>query len=256
MKKLASYTVLALPLLFFGCGGAENPPRNPPGNPPGGGSAAAQVQGNWFVELTSTAIAGSQGEINLFIRQTGGTLSTPGLHAYNYSGSWCLQGGGEMTGTVNGNNVALTIRIGTELQLKLNGTLSNGSLSGTYTTVGSCGNGDAGNFIAQLSPSVTSSVWAGTALFPGGSADFTANLTENSSGLITGSIAFTNSTCVTTLDVAGSHWGRLVTLTDRSGMVMDMWGAVDANSTTISGYQLLGGDTGTCGFDTYTMSRP
>jgi len=159
-----------------------------------------------------------------------------------------------MTGTVEENKVALTIRIGSELQLKLTGTLSNGALTGTYTTIGSCGNGDAGNFTGQISTPVTSTLWAGTALFPGGSADFTAALSEDSAGMVTGSLAFSNSTCVTTLNITGSHWGRLVTMTDTNGMVIDMWGSVDANSKTISGYQLLGG--GVCGFDTYDMSRP
>ena len=159
-----------------------------------------------------------------------------------------------MTGSVDGNNFTLIIQVGTELTLKLMGMLSNGALTGTYTAMGSCGNGDAGNFTAQVSPSITSSSWAGTASFPGGSAEFTANLSESSTGLVTGSITFSNSTCVTALDVTGSHWGRLVGITDTNGMVIDMWGAVDASSKTISGYQLLGGSV--CGFDDYTMSRP
>lgn len=254
MRKTVLFMVLVQALWWAACGTSDE--RKPPGGDSGGGGAEAQVQGNWYLALTSTSISGSQGEVNLFIRQTGKTLSAAGVHAYNFNGSWCLQGGGEMTGTVNGNNVTLTIQIGTELQLKLTGTLSNGALAGTYSTIGSCGNGDAGNFTAQLSPSITSSLWAGTVLFPGGSADFTANISESSTGVLMGSLTFSNSTCVTTLDVAGSHWGRLVALTDTKGMVIDMWGSIDASGTTISGYQLLGGSTSVCGFDTYTLSRP
>jgi hypothetical protein len=252
MRRLSILVCAGLLLWFTGCGGGEKSVPEKPPDDGGGGPLPAQVQGNWYVSLTSNSA--SPGEINLFIRQTGKSLSAPGLHAY--SGSWCVQGGGQMTGSVNENNVSLTIQIGTELQLKLTGTISNGALTGTYTTSGACGNDDAGTFSAMLSPPLTGSSWVGTALFPGGSADFTANLTESSTGLITGSIAFTNSTCVTTLDVSGSHWGRLVAMTDSHGMVMDLWGSVDENSTTISGYQLLGGDTSICGFDTFTMTKP
>jgi hypothetical protein len=159
-----------------------------------------------------------------------------------------------MAGTVNGNNVTLTIQVGNELKLNLTGILSNGVLTGTYTTIGSCGNGDAGNFSAQLSPSITSSLWAGTASFAGGSADFTANLSESPTGEVTGSITFSNSPCVTTVNVAGGHIGSLVSMTDTNGIVLDMWGSVDVSGKTISAYQLLEGSI--CEFETYTMSRP
>lgn len=242
MRKLVLLMVcLMQPLWFVGCGD-EAPP--------------AQVQGNWYATLTSTSISGSQGEVNLFIRQTGNTLYASPVGVYNFGGSWCLQGGGDiMTGTVNGNKVDLTIQVGAGLGLKLRGTLSNGVLTGTYTTIGSCGNGDAGIFSTVLSPPVTSSSWVGTTSFPGGSADFTANLSESSMGKVTGSITFSNSPCVTTVDVVGDHWGRLVTMTDTNGTAIDMWGSIDTSGTTISGYQLLQGSS-ICGFDGYTMSRP
>ena len=245
MRERVLFMVLVLPVWLAACDGAPNSP--------GGGDVSAQVQGNWFVDLTSTSSSASQGEVNLSIRQTGKTLSAAALHAYHYSGSWCLQGGGRMTGSVNGNNVTLNIQVGTALTLKLTGTLSNGVLSGTYAALGSCGNGDAGNFAAEVSPAITSSSWAGTASFPGGSADFTANLSENASGQLSGSITFANSTCVAAVTITGTHWGRLVSITDTNGMVIDMWGAVDASTKTISGYQILGGSV--CGFADYTMSR-
>jgi len=83
MKELALLGWLAPLLLWAGCGGGA-------ASPPGDGGNAAQVQGNWYLALTSTSIPGSQGEANLFIKQTGKTISAPSLHAY---GAWCLQGG-------------------------------------------------------------------------------------------------------------------------------------------------------------------
>ena len=239
MRTLVLLVCLGQCVWFAGCGSSEqSSSATPPGAGGGGGGgvAGAQVQGNWYITLSSTSIPHGTGEVNLFINQSGKNLSASAAQAVDFTGSWCDQGGGFMTGTLTGNSLTFAFHTPTGFQLTFTGALANGVLTGTYSTTGSCGREDAGSFMGQVSPSITGNSWTGTATFLHGSADFTADLTEGATGLVTGSISFpSGSPCGTTMNVNGGHKGRVIYLVDNQGLKMDLVAVLDQPGKTISG---------------------
>jgi hypothetical protein len=114
------------------------------------------------------------------------------------------------TGTVKGNNVALTsASVGGEV-ITVAATGTAGSLTGTYSIAGgtTC-NGDSGTLTATPVPSI-SATWSGPIVSQGGQSTLALAITQattaSSDGTfaITGTGAYTNSTCFSTATITSA----------------------------------------------------
>jgi hypothetical protein len=78
----------------------------------------------------------------------------------------------------------------------LSGTFSGNTISGTYTDTSGCLNGDSGTFQMSPAPSITGSQWSGTWSGPfGSSGSAAANLAEDSSATVTGTLTLGGGAC-------------------------------------------------------------
>jgi hypothetical protein len=183
MKSLIA-TLLWVTFLL-GCGGSSSTGGGPTPN--------AQLNGSWHATLASAASGGSS-TLDVFIVQKGATLSSDRIAL----GGTCSSAGA-MNGSVSGDKVNVVITGNNGDTVSVTGTASGAnSLSGSYTIKTSgCGvNDDMGTLAATLIPSVQSSSWTGgtqSTQYPPGNTTFTANLTEDNSGDITGVLTFTGS---------------------------------------------------------------
>jgi len=233
--------------LLVGCGGGNRQTSSPLGD--------AQLQGNWTATATSAVFTDEHLQVDLFIKQTGKTISANNLLFGGSSGGLCANTG-TMTGTVGGDTVTMTIHYeGSSDTATVTGTLaSSGVLTGVYTTTGSCTNGDRGNLSAQWVPAVTSSSWSGTAVSGSVSTNFTANLNEDNNGKVLGTIAFSDSPCLSTVTLTdGLHVGSLMAVTD--GVNLGAAGIVNTSAKHVDGSYQSGSACGNEMGD-FTMSRP
>jgi hypothetical protein len=184
MKSLVA-TLLWVTLLL-GCGGNSSTGGGPTPN--------AQLNGSWHATLTPNT-SGVGSTLDVFIFQHGATLSSDRVHL----GTTLCSSAGTMKGSVSGNKVNVTITGNRGDTISIGGTVSgNNSLSGSYTIqTSACGvNGETGTLSATLVSSVQSASWIGateSTQYPPGNTMFTADLTEDSSGNITGVLTFTGS---------------------------------------------------------------
>jgi hypothetical protein len=253
MKSLVA-TLLCVTFLL-GCGGRSS-------STGGGPTPNAQLNGSWHATLTSTP-SGTSSPLEMFIIQTGATLSSDRVGI----GLTCSSVG-TMSGTVSGKKVNLTITGNNGDTVSISGTMSSdNSLSGSYTTKTSpgCGvNDDTGSLSATLIPSVQSASWTGSTQstrYPPGNTMFTANLTEDSSGNITGVLTFTGSSgssascpSLATGPVTGLQTGDQMSLSDNQADGLVLGGTIDGVAKNISGAYIISicaGDDGTL-----TMTRP
>lgn len=136
MRHLASILQLSALALLCGCGGGEEGSSNPP--PQG-----LNIAGNWQFSMTSSApgtpLLGLAGSIG----QSDNSLNG----AVHVDGSNCLDPltTVSLTGTLNGSTVSLTSAPVDGQVIALDGSITNGVLTGTYSISGSCANDDQGN---------------------------------------------------------------------------------------------------------------
>lgn len=176
--------LIAIPLgaaLLMGCGGM-NPPTN------------AQLSGSWHLILSSNS-SGASPALDLVIVQNGTTLASSRVGM----GITCSSIG-TMSGSVSGNTISMVVTGNSGDTVRVTGTAANPptSFSGTYTSATSgCGvSSEMGTVSAELIPSLQGANWAGSTQstsYPPGNTTFTMNLTEDSSGNITGTVTFTGS---------------------------------------------------------------
>jgi hypothetical protein len=254
MKPIAAIATLLLATFLAGCGGSSST---------GGGPAPnAQLNGSWHATLTSTA-GGSPSSVDLFILQNGTVLTSNQVLV----GTTCSSVG-TMSGSVSGKSVNILITGNEGDTISFMGTASSGtSLSGPYTTKssGQCSlNDDMGTLSATLIPSVQNASWTGSTQstrYPPGDTTFTANLTEDTSGNITGMLTFTESsgssascTSFASGPVTGLQTGSQMFLSDNQADGLGLGGTIDSMAKNISGtyfISICAGDQGTA-----TMSRP
>lgn len=215
-------------------------------------STPANLSGSWHATVTSMASGPSVAD--MFIRQNGTSISSPLV----VLGNTTCAPNGTMSGTVHGSAVSLTI-IESDFPadvITMSGSLTNGVVSGSYTTMGSCTNGDRGTFSAALIPAVASSAWTGSTNSGSGGAatTFTGSLSEDSTGALSGMLVFTGSPCLSSVNVSGSQVGDLIGLSD-GNLLIDMFGMTNPNGKSIAGNYSLGA---ACSLDsgTFTMGRP
>jgi hypothetical protein len=156
-----------------------------------------------------------------------------------------------LTGTVNGNNVQMTIQFTNQNgsdTVTLSGATNGTSLSGTYTD----SQGDAGSWTATPSSSSVSGTYNGTVNStpnPSQTAPtLSALLTEGQSFNLTGSASVSNSLCFTSLDFSqGAVIGGAFTVTDTTKDVSI--GAVPTGSKTYSVFYQIGSSAAACSGD-------
>ena len=181
-KRLVS--TLLWTTFLLGCGGSS---------PTGALDPNAQLAGSWHATLTSSP-SGRSLPLDIFILQNGQTLSAV---APTFVIGTCSES--TMNGSVSGNKVKIVFSGDLGDTVIITGTASgNNSISGSYAIKTSgCLDDTSGTLSAVLIPSVQSASWEGTTQStqypPGSSPAFTANLTEDSSGNITGVLTFTTS---------------------------------------------------------------
>jgi hypothetical protein len=159
-----------------------------------------------------------------------------------------------MTGEIDGANIVMTITENTGDVLNFIGTIGTGTMSGTYSSTGTCTNGIKGTFSFTLMPSITSAQWTGT-ITSSTTTSFTATLNQDTGANLTGTMQFAGTACPNAVSVTGSVTGIQVYFQDTQG------GALVNAGGTISGSDAksIGGSAGgSCGggIGSLTMSRP
>jgi hypothetical protein len=159
-----------------------------------------------------------------------------------------------MTGVIDGSNVATTMTENTDDVLSFIGIIGSGTMSGTYSSTGTCTNGISGSFSFALIPAITSTQWKGMITSSSTSAGVVANLTEDADANLTGTFQVSGTACLSGVKLTFSVTGIQVYFQDTQG------GAMVNVAGTISGSdakQISGFAGGSCsGGGSLTMSRP
>jgi len=237
---------------LLGCGGMNPTDSGPASN--------AALNGSWHISLTS-ATPGVTSTLDLFIIQNGGALSS----AQVALGTTCSSVG-TMSGSVTGNQLNILVTGNNGDTVSITGMASTGSFTGSYTSKTSgCGvTGETGMVSAELIPPVTSTSWTGSTQSTRytGNTTFTANLSEDSSGNVTGVLMFTSSTGVSascpplvgTNSITATQTGNQMGFSDNQPDGLSGFVTMDSaakNLTGVYGVSICSGDNGV-----FTMSRP
>ena len=213
----------ALMLLMLGCSSSRS-------SPPAG---TGQLAGNWQFAMTPPSdgsfLGGIQGG---FLLQNGTTVTGAVVYSVQLPGqnggapTICSSGSGPVTGSIQGQNVALTVTAGPQT-FTLNGGLSTSgsTIIGTYTSTDGQGCGTAQSALqwsATLVPAVTGAIQGNfhSVLSPSlKDQDFlvTGTLTQGenvgaSNATVTGTLTFQNYPCLKTASVNGQISGNSLIL--------------------------------------------
>jgi hypothetical protein len=235
--------LLAALAVLSACGGGSSTQS------PGNGSLA----GNWQFAMTSPSDNSFQGGIQGgFLLQSSGAVT--GAVTYSVSlppqqggpATLCSSGSGPVTGTINGQNVNLTITAGIQT-FSLTGTLSTGgsTMAGTYTSSDGKGCGTAqtglkwtatsvppltgtiqGNFHSALDPTLRNQDFPVTGVLTQGENIGASNAT------VTGTLNFANYPCLSSASVNGQISGSSVILQiiASNGLIVGQIGATPGAS--------------------------
>ena len=241
VRVCSIWAVLAGAGFLVGCGDDSS------SNQAGGN---ANVSGNWHA-VTTSSLGPTSFDLDFFIVQNGGSLASSTVF---FGGTPCADNG-TLTGSVDRQAVDLTItESGGPDTITINASTNSVTMTGTYNISGSCDGGDHGTFSANFVPDVESSQWSGSTASSNGTLTFTASLTEDSQGRLSGSMVFSGSPCFSQMTVSGKQAGSVVQLSDSQG-IFAASGTTSNNALTVSGlYSVI---SGPCQEDgTFTMSRP
>ena len=192
--KFALLSLLAgvFALVLTGCGASSN---------------LNLTQGNW--SMTATPSGGGTFYIGGNLTQSGSNLVGT-MYVISFPNCYSPSQTVAFTGTVKGNNVALTsASVGGEV-ITVAATGTAGSLTGTYSIAGgtTC-NGDSGTLTATPVPSI-SATWSGPIVSQGGQSTLALAITQattaSSDGTfaLTGTGTYTNSTCFSTASITSA----------------------------------------------------
>ena len=213
----------------------------------------ADNSGSWTGSIEVPSIGGG-GNIDMAMVQMGESIQSTRMQISSLIGPPDCGIAGNMTGEIDGANIVMTITENTGDVLNFIGTIGTGTMSGTYSSTGTCTNGIKGTFRFTLMPSITSTQWTGT-VTSSTSTSFTATLNEDTDANLTGTVQFAGTACPNAVSVTGSVTGIQVYFQDTQG------GALVNAGGTISGSDAksIGGSAGgSCdgGIGSLTMSRP
>lgn len=245
---------------FFaaGCSGVKNAGTS------GGTTQNAVISGPYSAVATSTANGTTtnvyanlsmQGSSSFSASQN--TLVCPGNVAANCTGDDPPTVVDTLTGTVNGNNVQITLQFNNNSgpdTVTLTGTVNGTTLSGNYTD----SQGDSGTWTATLSSSVSGTYNGSVNSTPNPSLNppsISALITEGQNSSLTGSATVTNSLCYVSLDFSqGMAVGGAFTLTDTTKDVFIVGVPTGSNTFNVA-YQVDPSATACAGdFGTGTFS--
>ncbi len=247
MKRI----LLVCAFLSAGCSGVKNAGGT------GGNVQNAVISGPYSAVATSNK---GNGVINVYANlamqgsssfsASPNTLVCPGNAPANCTGDNPPTTTYTLTGTVNGNNLQITLQFinqsGTDT-VTLNGTVSGTTLSGTYTD----SQGDSGTWTATQSGSLTGTYNGSVNSTPNPlqtAPTISALITEGQNSTLTGSAAVTNSPCYVTLDFSqGMAIGGAFTLTDTAKDVTIV--GLPVGSNTYSVYYQVGSSAIACAGD-------
>lgn len=234
--------LIAITSCSGGGGGGNVPPFN------------ANVNGSWSgdIEFHNLLLPTT---LDMFIIQSGTTLTSKFVE-FNFNfGGGCV-GSGSMTGSVNGDNLTMSIAGNSSVpSVTLTATSSVDTISGTFTTSGACDSSDQGNFTLGLIPSIASSQWAGNITAGAALIPLTANIKEDQAGNLTGTVSLSSTTAsCSTISVTGNQFGRQAHIINLQQGLLDASGEIAADRKSISG-----GADGSCipgGVGQFSMTRP
>lgn len=210
--------------------------------------------GSWSGSIEVPTI-GSGGSIDMVMVQSGTNLQATRLQISSLIGPPDCGSSGIMTGSINISDITMTITENTGDVLSLKGTIGAASMSGTYTSTGTCTAGIRGSFSFTQMPLITSSQWSGTISSSTATSTFTANLTEDTHANLTGTVQFAGTACPNAINVTGNLTGRQVFFQDTQGR------SLVTASGSLSGSEakdMSGFASGSCtsGGGNLTMTRP
>ena len=228
---------------FFaaGCSGVKDAGTS------GGTTQNAVISGPYSAVATST-INGTTTNVYANLSIEGGssfsasqnTLVCPGNLAANCTGDNPPIVAYTMTGTVNGNNVQISLQFSNDNgpdTVTLTGTVSGTTLSGNYTD----SQGDAGTWTATLAGPVAGTYNGSVNSTPNpqiNPSSISALITEGQNSSLTGSATVTNSLCYVSLDFSqGMAIGGAFTLTDTTKDVSIIAVPTGSNNFNVS-YQV------------------
>ena len=238
--------LVGLAMSTSGCGSFFSSCHDCPPPPP------ADNSGSWSGSLEVPSLA-SGGNIDMAMVQTGSRIQSARLQISSLIGPPDCGISGSMTGSIDGSNITMTITENTGDVLNLVGTIGTGTMSGTYTSSGTCTAGISGSFSFGLIPSITSTQWTGS-ITSTATTSFTASLTEDHDANLTGTVQFAGTTCSNAIDVSGSVTGIQVYFQDtQGGSLLNAGGTMSSSD----GKAITGTTGGSCaGGGGFTMSRP
>lgn len=247
MRKI----LLLCAFVAAGCSGVKNAGSS------GGTTQNAVISGPYSAVATSTkngtvtnvyANLSMQGSSSFSGSQN--TLVCPGNVPANCTGDNPPTVAFTLTGTVNGNNVQITLQFTNQTgadTVTLTGTASGTNLSGSYTD----SQGDAGTWTATLKGSVSGTYNGSVNSTPNplpNAPTISALITEGQNSALTGSASVTNSLCFVSLDFSqGTAIGGAFTLTDTTKDVFIL--GVPAGSNTYNVAYQIGSSATACAGD-------
>ena len=147
-------------LLCMGCGGGSSNSSGP---------YSSITSGNWSLTATSTVTSGLVLSIGGSLTQSGNVVSGTVLVSSSVSSCPSLSAVAiPFTGTFSGDVLTLTSANVNGQFVRVNAIGSGSSLTGTYSVVGGCADGDKGTIAASYLPPLTGT-WTGTFTNPDGS---------------------------------------------------------------------------------------
>ncbi len=158
--------------------------------PPSGLPAQGlNIAGNWHFSTTSTASGTPAVSIDGSINQSGSSLRG----AVHVDGSNCfdrLTTVG-LTGTLNGSNISLTSTSVAGQVTTFTGSITNDTLTGTYTINGGCANGDQGSVAGIKIPHILNTLNATFTTSGGDTFEVAGNMVQDASASSEGSFGIT-----------------------------------------------------------------
>lgn len=224
---VATFALLAAASFLTACGQASDPYYRD----------AAKIPGAWHITAPVS--------MDTYIIVDGANYS-----AQNVSAPGSCVDGGTMTGSAHGDIVTFTFvsRITPADTMTVTGTHSKDIIyGGDVSATGACEGG--ATFSAQHIDSVASDSWSGSI---DGTTDVTvkSKLAVDSLGNTTGTLTFSGSACLTTVDVTGWQLGNELILAKGSPVTFYWQGIVNSRGRSVAGTY-----GGSCGTGTFTMTR-
>jgi hypothetical protein len=244
-RRLSRYAMLCLLLPLLSCGSEFDTCHACP---------QLDFSGSWTGSLQVPSMA-SGGRIDMAIVENLNEVHSTRVQILSAIGPPDCGTTGTVTGTINATKLNLTLSEDSGDVLTLIGTVGAGTMSGTYTSTGTCTNGMSGSFTFAQVPPIASTQWSGSISSASSMNTFTANLTEDANANLTGTVQLSGTACMSPISVTGNLTGIQFFFQDTSGgsMISASGSLSGTDAKTASGFA-SGSCLGSGG--NLSMSRP